>query len=236
MATQLKSKTAVKADQPDSIKKIKELIEEGGRLEIEIAYLAADIYNNQLYKNLGYESFGDFAKAELNIEYRKIMWLLQIGQTCIAHRITKEQLYDTNIEWTKLKEIVTVINEDMDRSEIRKLLTDAKKMSYKQVEDMVRSMKVKKVGGEVVKEEVFKFKFVGDQINTINLALEMAKEIIGTDNNSQALEYICGEWIQNHRETPATPVVKEEPEVDATVEKTKTPRKKRADVLRKEAA
>ena len=224
--TQVSTTTVVNT--PSGVERLKSLIETVGQSELEIAFVVAEVYQTEEFKNYGFQTFQEFGES-LDFSYRKLLWLLQIGQTCKLCNITLDDLAKTGIEWTKLKELCHLITSEMTKEDIQTLLVKGKNMSYKEVETFVRKEKTVRVGGELVKKETMKFSFIGDQINTVNLALEVACEKIGTDNKSQALEYICGEWLQNYSAVPAPIQSPSQP-----VEQTPTPRKKRADIIKKE--
>jgi len=226
--TKSKAKTGTREKKPDIRKQIKNLLETIEQSWFEISILLSDTYYGELYKKWGYESFEDYAKAELDMEYRSAMFRVQVGKTINDLNITKQQIGE--LGWTKFKELTYILKEkDLTKEHMENLFNEVKDMSFRETKEFIKQVRIEQETGEPgqsVKKTVMKFKFTNEQEEVVQHAVDEAMGIMEVDNENLALEYICMEWMMNHSETPIA-------EVEDEPEEVKPKRKEKADVERK---
>ena len=191
-----------KGKEPDIRERIIELRETIEQSWFEISLLLKDIYENNLFEEWGYNSFEDYVKSELDLEYRNAMYRVKIGQTISELEISKEQIAE--LGWTKFKEIIPILMDEklgLTKSKINKIIKAVEPMSVRETKELVSRIKEEQKNGktadvkEISKANKVKFSFNDEQLQVVKEAISVAKEMIDTDNDSLALEYICAEWL-----------------------------------------
>jgi hypothetical protein len=212
MTTKAKTKTVAsnkkvvtnkqKGKEPDIRERITELRETIEQSWFEISILLKDIYENNMFEEWGYSSFEDYVKSELDLEYRNAMYRVKIGQTISELEISKEQI--AGLGWTKFKEIIPILMDEklgLTKSKINKIIKAVEPMSFRETKELVSKIKEEQKNGktadvkEISKSNKVKFSFNDEQLQVVKEAISVAKEMIDTDNDSLALEYICAEWL-----------------------------------------
>jgi len=196
--TTTRTNTRTKAKAKDGIrKKIVELIEQIEQTWVEVSVLLADVYENEKFKDWGYEKFEDYTTTELNLEYRSAMYRVQLGKAIQELGLDKNRL--KKIGWTKIKELLPLLKSETNEKTLNDLLKKAEKESYRSIRDFVKQVKEEIVAAEnveKVKKVKVTFQFLQDQFDIVNRAIDRAMELANTDNKALALEYICGEWLE----------------------------------------
>ena len=218
----VKSKATTKTKgkrKDDTRSKIKSLIEQIEKTWVDISILLADVYEKEKYKEWGFEKFEDYTQEELNLEYRSAMYRVQLGKAINELGLDKERI--KNVGWTKIKEILPLLREEVDEKTIDALLDHASKKSVRALKDFVKRAKEEVIAGdniETVKKVKVTFQFIQDQWDIVSQALDRAMELANTDNKALALEYICGEWLES--DNPNLPEANEEVEdgIDEEIE------------------
>lgn len=147
----------------------------------------------------GKRGFADYVKAELDIDYRKAMYLIDIYKTFRALGVSEAQF--SGIGWSKAKELTSIVTPD----NLDEVLGKARELSKDGLISWVKTTFVNEDGtprvgraprqGQVQKTKL-QFALFADQAETVTRALEAAKGKVGTDDLAQALEFICAEWSQ----------------------------------------
>ena len=138
-----------------------------------------------------YSTFAEYSQTELDINKRKAYYLCDIyAKFVVELGLDKEIL--KQLQWSKAKELVPVINAD----NWTELLDKLKGMSVKQVQDMVREMAGKpprEEGATDGKDEFVRISFMltKDQSDNVKSALEVAKSMSGSDKPGNQLDMIC---------------------------------------------
>lgn len=164
----------------------------------------AHVYNEGLYKTLedasgnvaysGTKGFGNYMLTELNIQYRKGMYLIEIYTVCRQLGISEAEV--AKIGWSKMREIVKTLREHPEDRE--DLLTRALGTRESLVDHVKRTYVSAEVEGEkrVLKTRL-SFNLFGEDAPTVQRALEAARNLIGTEATPEAaLTLIAAEWSQ----------------------------------------
>ena len=207
-----KTKAKGKGDIRD---KLHQLLQQVDECWYEISLLLSDIYNQELFRSWGYESFKDYVSAELPFEYRNAMYRVEVGDVIRKLKLKKDDMIKIG-GWTKLKELAGILKE-ADEEEAEVILDKTKDMSVRETRDFVREVRYEMEGKEdqkKVKKSVLRFKFTQDQLDIVENAISLAKERADTDNESLALEYICAEWMEMISEASEPTENEDEEEVE----------------------
>lgn len=179
----------------DALEAAKALIEQVERTYFTLGGVLSHIYAEGIHKSVGYDGkrgFADYVEAELGIQYRKAMYLINIYDYFRALGVDETRLGE--IGWSKAKELVNHANADNFDE-----LVDYAKSNTR--DDLVKFLKTQNVSdgtgeGGSVKKVRLTFSLFADQSETVTRAIDAAKSMAGSDDPNQALEYICAEWSQ----------------------------------------
>lgn len=179
------------------------ILEIDDRLEtsyLNLSQLLSETYHKEYPELWGYEEgpqgFRDFCDAKLSVGYRKSMYMIDIWDKVIKFRLDKKKV--AALGWTKMKDIVTVIN----AKNAAKWLEKAKKMSSREVTEACKISKRPDSGKDVPSIVSMKFQMGESEANIVTDALSEAKKLLNTTNDTNALEYICQEWMGTAGVTP----------------------------------
>jgi hypothetical protein len=167
------------------------LAEGTGFAEFKLGGILSRIQEEGWFKP--YSSFREYVEAEHGVKYRAAAYAIQIYNDLAKLNISYERVKE--IQWTKLRTISGVLTQD----NIEKMVAVAKKQTVVQLVETVKNMKNKdkKLSGaeDPSKTKVVTFKLHGNQEAVIQAALEKAKEVGNTTVATQALEYICLDFM-----------------------------------------
>lgn len=168
------------------------------RLQIVEGELLWEITENGYYKEWGFRTFDEYVESELGFKTRKAYYLIAIYETFVRKLdLDADELRE--IEWSKAKELVTVI----DDSNKEDLLEAIKTLSVSGVKAMVRDMK----GITSLEEkEVFKKLTVGlaeDQYENILAAIKIISEKTGTESIGTALDLMSTDFLASDMAVPS---------------------------------
>jgi len=187
--------------------------------------------------NEPYTSFGECAMAEWGVSYKVAMMRVAMGDAIREHGLTKEMV-GTEMGWAKFHAITTAFHEDMKKGEVTSLLKAAQKKSLADLKEFVKEVKTERVGGEVQKRTTLKYTLLNEMAEVVQSGIDMAKEIMGVDDDGLALEYVFAEWGANHNPKLKDKIMAnlhgEAVEVDDEEEAPKPERKKSAATKKKE--
>jgi hypothetical protein len=161
--------------------------------------LLYEAYHSDMHEQWGYKKgrkgFTEFVSDELDIHYRKSMYLVDIAD------IVKELDLDDNevqkMGWTKMKELSRII----DKTNHKQWMDKAKDMTTDEVIEAVKMYvgKKKKTGESGGPENlpvVMKLTMNSDEGSIMTEAINTAKKVLDTENDVNALVYIAQEWMQ----------------------------------------
>ena len=168
---------------------------------LTMAQLLNEAFHKEYHKEWGYDSFSDYAEKELEVEYRKARYLLDIWETIKGLDLPKEKLVEiAKLGWTKVKDLAAVIT----KKNAEKLLKQAKSMSSRELTESVKVMR--KTGGSNLPKtpSTLKITFtLGEsEHNIVMQALEEAKKLSNSDNAAVGLEMICQDWMTDKGAKP----------------------------------
>jgi hypothetical protein len=161
------------------------------------------VYSEGLFKTIqnedgtlkydGKRGFAEYMLGELNIQYRKGMYLIDIYAVCRKLDISEQRVAE--IGWSKMKEI----SNKLDAVNAEELLDYARDHNREELVAHVRTTYVS--GEEAAEPRVAKtrltFSLFADQTETVQRAMEAAKTQVGGDATpEQALVLITAEWSQ----------------------------------------
>lgn len=206
MATQKQvQKTAEKVVSPEMPRQRnvrKELLEVSKDIEsgyVKMSELLSEAYHRDYHTTWGFDSFEDYADKELDVDYRKARYLIDIWDKIKDLALPKARI--AKLGWTKMKEIAAVIT----KKNAMKLLDQAEKMTSRELVESVKIMK--KTGGrESIPQAPSVLKLtitMGESEHQIVMeALDAAKKLCNSDNQALALEMICQDWLSEKGAKP----------------------------------
>ena len=205
--TKTKSKQAVTTQpaKPDKgvRQELQDLVNIVEKSWFDISILLSEVYYSEIYKSWGFDKFGDYALADLGMDYRVSMWRVQVGKSIKELGLTREEI--EKLGWTKFKEISYLLNKDMSKDQIHKLLKQAEKLSHADLQEFVKEEKLER---QTTHRKVkMNFNFIDEQAQVIEAALEQAKALFNTESPDIALECICVDWMANHDSAKADEVL-----------------------------
>jgi hypothetical protein len=164
---------------------------------ISLGGVLKHIYDTGAHKQLGFDGkrgFADYMLKELNMQYRKGMYLIEIY--AVSRRLNLDEALLAQIGWSKLKEISNKLDEanaaellEYARSHTREELVAHVRQSYVNAGDGSESP------GRVLKTRLM-FNLFDDQYQSVERALSAASAQIDKPTPESALLLITAEWSQ----------------------------------------
>jgi len=190
-----KAKTRKKTTKKMDIRQqAKDLIHEINDAWYDFSLVANEIAEKQLFLEWGYASAREYAEVELGIDYRTWLYRVKMGQAIVKHSLAKEDIAE--LGWAKFKDIAAlIINDELPEDKTKELIEGVKEMSSREAQEFVRSVRSEYAAKPVVTKVSFKFKLVNEAAEVVDQALERARELTGFEDDNQALEYICADWL-----------------------------------------
>ena len=167
----------------------------------ELAGLLYRAFDLGAHKSWGFATWKEYAEQDIGMSLRKVQFLISIWDwfyVQINDREIKEKL--KGIGWSKVKEMVGVVTPENADEWIEK----ANRMNVIDFAEECRRFKKGEDGEtgdgggtDVDKEESkrLSFKLMGDQIVTVEDALDMAKDITGSDKKGNLITLICTDYL-----------------------------------------
>lgn len=194
--------TALLAEQ-DALDAAKALITQVDEAYFTLGGVLSHIYYEGIYKTIsadynGKKGFALYTAKELNVAYRKAMYLIDIYTT--FRRLGADETQLSRIGWSKAKELTrfaTVDNFD-------ELLEAAAGMTREELVPHLRSSYVDAETGqhvEQIQQQRRTFVLTGDQIQNVEIAISTARQNMDSDSDGVALDAICTEWLTIYGQT-----------------------------------
>lgn len=184
----------------------KEVSEEASAIEYKLGGVLFHVRKSGAYKELDNRygekgGFGLYVLEQLNVEYRKAMYLIDIYYKWNKFGLEAEKV--AQIGWAKAAKIAAVMTEDT----AEELLELAENNT---VADLVENIKTsyKEVGGTKGEKKIlktFKFRLFEDQAAAVEEVLNAVASAMEFKTLDQAFEHIVMEWATEHPITPAKP-------------------------------
>lgn len=189
-----KQKTAPRSDQVrKQIKVARSSVEKG---YMDLAKLLSEIYHKEYHLEWGFANFEAYCDMELDFQYRKAKYLVEIWDKVKTLNIDQKRL--EAIGWTKLRELVKV----MDAENVEEWLERAESSSYRELHTTIST----RIGSGETPEQIttFKLRMDAGEAAIIMEALDAAKSMLSSDkeNETLALQMICQDWMEFHGHSP----------------------------------
>jgi len=184
----------------------KEVSEEASAIEYKLGGVLFHVRKSGAYTELDKRysekgGFGLYVLEQLNVEYRKAMYLIDIYYKWNKFGLDAEKV--AQIGWAKAAKIAAVMTEDT-AAELLELAEN------NTVADLVENIKTsyKEVGGTKGEKKVlktFKFRLFEDQAAAVEEVLQAVASAMEFKNLDQAFEHIVMEWAAEHPIAPEKP-------------------------------
>lgn len=158
---------------------------------IVIAELLTEIKEKKYWEVWGFNSLGDYIEKELGFTSVKGRYLINVFTK--FHKelgMDKEDL--RRYEWSKLAVIFRIATP----TNYKNLLQKTRDLSIRELTEYVKDIKESETDKEQFSN--IRFKVNNEQLATINLALQEAQSITGSEKGGNLLELICAEFL-SHR-------------------------------------
>jgi hypothetical protein len=186
-------------DEEQAKETLTNLLENEGLNDFRLGGILARYQSNQDWWG-DYGTFKEYVTGELNLHYRKVMYLIEIYNVLVKHGIEWDIV--KTIGWTKLQVICKVIDAD----NVKDWVSKAEVMTTIQLQAAVKAHKEGDgEEGPAPNTDVttMTFKVHPDQKDQIRMALDKAKEELNTDFDTVALEGICTGYLTGSVAPPA---------------------------------
>lgn len=164
---------------------------------VDLSKLLHEAYYKEYHIEWGYEDFRGYCGAELDVNYRKAMYLIEIWD-----KVKKFNLPVKDVEklgWTKMKDIASVIDEKNAKEWMKK----AKEMTSRDLTEAVKISRKKDTGDTTVPSiTTLTLRMSEAEANIILDAIDEAKKLCESDNAVVALGMICQDWSEQRSVEP----------------------------------
>lgn len=173
--------------------KAKEMIDTGYMILARCLY---DIYHQDIYSTYwNFVSFEDYIDSEIQITYRKAMYLVEIYGKAKLLNMDMNRL--EKMGWSKARELIRIV----DESNVEEWMTIAENSTVKELNMQVRQEKDKSSEKSSIIEDApvittITFKLGMAEHAIIDDALQESKAMINSDDLALAFANICQEWIE----------------------------------------
>lgn len=199
-------------DQKTLEARIQELLEGEGLSDFRLGGLFARLQDIGDFGDAA--NFAEYVFARFGIKYRKARYLIEIYTGLLNAGVAWEKVKE--VGWTKLKTIVSILTPDNVDEWVAKALA----MNTISLEQAVKDYKAAQAGDEGSGSEPSSdmktktFKLAPDQLETVDDAIQKAKDQSGTDSPSAALEFMSMDFLGSAKE-PVAPLKNKIKELEA---------------------
>ena len=170
----------------------KNMVERG---YMKLARCLYDIYKQNVYTKWDYITFEGYVDAELQINYRKAMYLIEIYNKAKMLDMDMERL--EKLGWTKARELLKVV----DQQNADEWMSTAENSTVKELNIQIRQEKDKsELSGSVIDEvptiTSVTFKMGMVEHGLLKDALDESQRLINSTDPVLALANICMEWAE----------------------------------------
>lgn len=145
----------------------------------------------KLYEAWGFATFGEYVYADLGYRERKARYLVSIWQKLVVELgISEERI--SQIEWSKAKEIVGVVNEE----NVEDWLAKAENQTALELMEEVRRVRTGEPEAKITR---MTFTLLDDQADIVKEALTVVGELAGSDKPGHLLTCICADFLSGNR-------------------------------------
>lgn len=173
--------------------KARDMVDQGYMLLAKCLY---DIYHQDVFNtHWNYTSFEDYIDNEIQIAYRKAMYLVEIYGK--AKLLNMDMARLERMGWSKARELIRVV----DESNVDEWMSKAENCTVKELNIQVKQERDKSSDKSSIVEEApiittITFKLGMAEHAIIDDALNESKSLINTSDLALALANICQEWME----------------------------------------
>lgn len=198
---------ALAAESNDALAAAKQLVQQSEETYFTLGGVLTHIYNEGLHKLAGFDGkrgFADYVERELNLQYRKAMYLIGIYTYFRSLGVDERRL--SEIGWSKAKELVNKVTAEA----FDEVVDYAAEHSREELKAYITTNTASAgdgTSGETVVKKRFVFTLFGDQAEGVERALASAGSgIEGEPANKQSLafEMIVAEWAMSNENVEVT--------------------------------
>jgi len=184
----------------DVVELAQEYAEEAMATDYKLGGILYHVKISKAYKDVnkgayaGKGGWADFVSNELNLEYRKAQYLVDIYAKFNKYGIGGEKVAE--LGWTKAAQVSRV----MSAENAVELVELAESSSVEDLKDTVRETYTTKgaTAGERVKRITLKYRLAEDAGQIIAEYMNAAAENLGYDNPSEVFQHVVTEWAEEH--------------------------------------
>lgn len=184
----------------DVVELAQEYAEEAMATDYKLGGILYHVKISKAYKDVnkgayaGKGGWADFVSNELNLEYRKAQYLVDIYAKFNKYGIGGDKVAE--LGWTKAAQVSRVMSQD-NAAELVEL---AESSSVEDLKDTVRESYTVKgaTPGERVKRITLKYRLAEEAGQIIAEYMNAAAESLGLDNPSEVFQHVITEWAEEH--------------------------------------
>ncbi len=190
----------------DVVELAQEYAEEAMATDYKLGGILYHVKISKAYKEVnkgaysGKGGWADFVSNELNLEYRKAQYLVDIYAKFNKYGVGGDVVAE--LGWTKAAQVSRV----MDEGNAAELVELAQASSVEDLKDTVRETYAVKGGtpGERVKRITLKYRLAEEAGQIIAEYMNAAAESLGYDNPSEVFQHVITEWAEEHLDVAVT--------------------------------
>ena len=193
----------------DMLEAAKNLVQQAEKSFFDLGGVLAEIQRSKAYMDAGFtkekkihgkpvSAFEQYINAELGLEYRKAMYLIDIYRTFSGLGVDENRL--AQIGWTKLKLVARGLGPNATEKDLEKLLSLAERKTRDELEEHIKETKVGGKAGDKIKKVKYIMTAFGDEAEYISQAITRAQELVTGGDVNEAMKHIYREWatlVQN---------------------------------------
>ncbi len=160
---------------------------------VNLSNLLSEAYHKEFYLDWGFSDFQAYCDTELDVKYRKAMYLVETWDKTKALKIPEKRMIE--LGWTKMKDLVQVMT-DKNKAEWMKKAKDMSSRELTEAVKITRRRDSGEVPSDVPMVTTMTLKMSESENNIIMEAIDEAKQVSGNDNAVVALEMICQDWME----------------------------------------
>jgi len=182
--------------------RIKELVQDIGDKYLALAFNMHEVWANTYFIKYGHSTFKAYCENEALISYGKAKRLVAISEKVASLHLRPEDVEE--IGWTKMSLIEGVIDQKNKDS----LMKRAKEKTVMELAEDVRVLKDGIVKEVTLRTITLTVRMTEDQSTIVMEAINSAKEKIGSEDLSLALEHICYDYAMSSENQTSIPFEK----------------------------
>lgn len=179
----------------DAIEAARELASREHKTAFTLGGVLSFIHRTGAHKKLGYEGkrgFANFCEEELDTDYRKAMYLIQIYEAFAAMGVDEGVI--EQVGWSKAAQLARIPRAAL-QANWTALIAVAKSKTRKELIVHIEENYEVTTRGDRVKRVSFSFAVVEGDAETVRRALDQAMQTTGAENEVDAFTYICGDYL-----------------------------------------